>query len=260
MAGVFELFRLDDRVAIVTGGAGRLGFQMGSALNEAGAHVVLASRNTARCKEKAAQLAGPACIGLHVDITEKDTVQAMVADVLKHFGRIDILVNNAGGAVLASFETMSPEEFRKTIDLNQTGTFLCSQAVLDPMKRQGKGAIVNIASIYGVVGADQRIYEDSGLNSPINYAAAKGGVVNMTRYMASYLAPYKIRVNGIGPGGFFEVTDKNRGFAEHYFHRTMLGRQGSDTDLKGAILYLTSDASAYVTGHTLMVDGGWTAW
>lgn len=257
-----SLFDLTGRIAVITGGGGLLGFQMARALCEAGADVVLASRDEEKCRRAAERLAGLGgeAVAMAVDVTDPAACDLLAAKTVARFGRLDIWVNNAakaeGSGVL--LEAQTPEDWKTTVDACLNSVFYGAQAAAGPMRVQGRGVIVNIASIYGLVSPDPRIYGDSGLNSPPQYAAAKGGVVQLTRYLAVHLAPHGIRVNGIVPGGFLDGQDPD--FVANYCARAPLGRMGNETDLMGAIVYLTSDASAYVTGHNLIVDGGWTAW
>ncbi len=254
-------------MAIVTGGAGKLGSQMADALAEAGAHIVVASRNLDKCRAKAEALsaAHAEALPVAVDVTSQDSVRRMIDAVMERFGRIDILVNNAYSAQAKPFEQMSAEEFESASRGALTSTFLCSQAVAPAMRAQRSGAIVNIASIYGLVSPDHRIYGRSGLDNPCNYGPAKAGVIQFTRWLAAYLAPDGIRVNAITPGGFYnpqfhERLDYEDVFVANYRHKTPLGRMGNETDLKGAVVFLSSAASEYVTGQNLVVDGGWTIW
>lgn len=262
-----ELFGLKGQVAIVTGGAGKLGSPMCDVLAEAGAHVVVAARNFERCEAKAAVLSasGPEAMAVACDATSPAAVSAMVAKVLGRFGRIDVMVNNAYSGRAGSFEEMPLEDFEAAFRGAVSSTFLCSQAVLPAMRRQRRGAIVNIASIYGVVAPHQGIYGRSGLNSPCNYGPAKAAVIQFTRWLATYAAKDGIRVNAITPGGFYdpklgERPDYEEVFVPNYVAKTPLGRMGKPQDLKGAVLYLASAASEWVTGANLVVDGGWTAW
>ncbi|MFB3825823.1 MAG: SDR family oxidoreductase [Bryobacteraceae bacterium] len=263
MPHIRELFDLRERVAIVTGGAGKLGGQMCDALAEAGARVVVASRDLEKCRRKAESLPGGSAV--QVDVTGEASVRRMAEMVLAQSGRIDILVNNAYSGAAARFEQMSAAEFESAARGALTSTFLCSQAVAPAMRAAGRGAIVNIASIYGMVSPDHRIYGRSGIDNPCNYGPAKAGVIQFTRWLATYLAPDGVRVNAITPGGFYnpafhERPDYEDVFVANYRHKTPLGRMGGESDLKGAVVFLASDASRYVTGQNLVVDGGWTAW
>lgn len=256
---VMKMFDLSGRIAIVTGAAGQLGYQLSAALLEAGANVVLADR-VAIQKEKLKNLRniGPKTMVVKMDVTDKNSIENMVEKVISKFGKIDILVNNAGVAVFTPFEERSLSEFEKVLDVNLKGVFLCSQIVGKQMMKQRKGNIINIGSIYGVVSPDHRIYGKSGRNSSEVYGASKAGVIQITKYLATYLSRYNIRVNCISPGGIFNNQDP--AFVKRYSEKTPLGRMGNETDVKGAVVYLASDASAYVTGHNLVVDGGWTIW
>lgn len=269
MPTVWELFDLTGQVAIVTGAAGHLGSQIARGLAEAGAHIVVASRNEERCKDTARQLTlsfpkSPA-MGLQLDATISESWQKTVQEVNSAFGRIDILVNNAYSGALRRFEEMTLDEFESALRGAVSSVFLGSQAVAPAMKARRKGVIINISSIYGMVSPDHRIYGRTGFNNPCNYGAAKAGIVQLTRWLATYLAPDGIRVNSISPGGFYnealrEVPDYENVFVKNYCQKTPLGRMGSETDLKGAAVFLASSASEYITGHNLVVDGGWTAW
>ena len=267
MSDIWGLFKLEGAVAIVTGGAGKLGSQMADALAEAGGHVVVASRDLDKCRAKAEALSAEhaQALPVAVDVTDAESVRRMIDAVMERFGRIDILVNNAYSAKAKPFEQMSAEEFESASSGALTSTFLCSQATAPVMRKQGSGAIINIASIYGMVSPDHRIYGRSGLDNPCNYGPAKAGVLQFTRWLAAYLAPDGVRVNAITPGGFYnplfhERLDYEDVFVANYRRKTPLGRMGNETDLKGAVVFLASAASEYVTGQNLVVDGGWTIW
>lgn len=264
---VFELLDLDGQVAIVTGGPGQLGSQMCDALAELGAHVVVVSRTKAECEKKARELTEKHQEALPVpaDVTDEAAVDEMVETVLDHFGQIDIVVNNAYSGAAASFEEMTADEFRSAFDGAALSTFLCSRAAIETMRDRGTGSIINISSIYGLVAPDHRIYGDSGLDNPCNYGPAKAGVVQLTRWMAAKFGSDGIRVNCVTPGGFYnedheDKPDYEEVFVENYRYRTPLGRMGDETDLKGAVALLASDAGKWVTGENLVVDGGWTVW
>lgn len=259
---VQELFDLRGKTALVTGGAGRLGAQMVAALAEAGANVLIGGRRREACEDLAGRIRslGVKSLGIEMDVTSPADIERAVVSAVEGFGSLDILVNNAGGSRRALLDEATLEDWRAVIDLNLTGPFLCSQAAARVMISQRRGKIINIASIYGVVGVDQRLYEQSPQMVPgsVPYTASKGGLVNLTRDMAVYLAPHGIQVNAISPGGFRARQDPE--FLKRYCERTPAGRMGGADDLKGAIVFLASAASDYVTGHNLMVDGGWTAW
>lgn len=272
---VQELFDLTGRVAIVTGGAGLLGRQFSQALVEAGAGVVVASRTLETCRAWAEELTTYArglavwrdrpshtvALPLALDVTQPASAHAVVDATLQHFGRLDILVNNAySRGVPAPPEELAPESWQTWIDAGLSGLFYCAQAAAKPMLAQGSGSIVNIASMYGVVGVDVRIYPPGmPVNASAAYGAIKGGVINLTRTLAVVWAAQGVRVNCISPGGFPGATI-NRAFADNFTDKVPLQRMGNSNDLKGAVVFLASDAGAYVIGHNLLVDGGWTAW
>ncbi|MFN2469793.1 MAG: SDR family oxidoreductase [Gaiellaceae bacterium] len=255
---VRELFDLSGRVAIVTGGGKGIGLQMAGALAELGADLVLCARKPERCEAAAAELSeahGVRALGLRCDVADQAEVQALVARTRAELGRIDVLVNNAGTVWGASPEDIPLEGWQKVVDVNLTGVFLCSQAAGRLMLEQGSGAIVNIASVAGLHGGDPDFM------NALPYNATKGGVIAFTRDLAWKWGRRGIRVNAIAPGWFPSdmssfVLDRH---GEELTKRIPLGRFGGPQDLKGAVAFLASDASAYVTGHTLVVDGGQSA-
>lgn len=272
-----DKFDLAGRVAIITGGAGLLGRQHARAIAGAGGHVVLADvlGDDGRRAADAIQAAcGTEAIAVEVDVTSKAGVEAMAQTVLERFGRIDILINNAAMTVkgggqsrdyFARFEDYPLDLWEAALRVNLTGTFLCCQAIGRRMAAQGRGVILNIASDVGTISPDHRIYDGvtsphTGLpfNTPASYATAKAGVINLTRYLATYWAPQGIRVNALSPGGVFADHDPN--FVRNLTDRIPLGRMAGVDDYQGAILFLVSDASSYMTGANLVVDGGRTAW
>jgi NAD(P)-dependent dehydrogenase (short-subunit alcohol dehydrogenase family) len=265
---VQELFDISGRVAVITGGARNLGFDMALALAEAGADVAITSRVLEDARASAACIAqrtGRKASALFCDVCREDLVASMVDAVLDNFGRIDILVNNAGNVVStqenAPLEKRPIEEWQHTIDVNLLGVFLCSKHVsAKAMIPARSGVIINIASTAGMVGKDRRIYRGTPMGgATIDYHAAKGGVINMTRDMAVYLADYNIRVNSISPGGFWRGHSDV--FTSQYSEGVPMRRMGQDgKEMKGAVVFLASEASSYVTGINLPVDGGLTAW
>jgi gluconate 5-dehydrogenase len=253
-----ELFDLRGRVAIVTGGSIGLGRQMAEALADLGATVVLCARKKERCEEAARELGarGVRAAAHACDVSDAEQVRALVDAVMEEFGRIDVLVNNAGIAWGSPVEQMRLEDWRKVLDTNLTGTFLCSQAVGRVMIGQERGSVVNIASVSGLGGAPPDLLLAAG------YHASKGGVIAFTKDLACEWAGYGIRVNAIAPGWFpthmsKPVLSRSR---ERMLAGIPLGRFGGEDDLKGAVAFLASDASAYVTGHVLVVDGGQSSW
>ena len=253
-----KLFDLSGKTAIVTGGGKGIGRQMAQGLAEAGANVVLCARQADRCEQAAAELAeqfGVKALGLGCDVRDTEQVQAVVARTVTDFGAVDVLVNNAGVVWGATPEDMPLEGWQKVVDVNLTGVFLFSQAAGRVMIGGDGGAIVNIASVAGLHGAPPEIV------NTIVYHATKGGVIAFTRDLAWKWAPHGIRVNAIAPGWF--PSDMANFVLEHageeLMRRVPLRRFGGSEDLKGPVVFLASDASAYVTGHTLVVDGGQSA-
>jgi len=254
---VKQLFDLTGRVAVVSGGSMGLGRQMAEGLAEMGANLVLCARKKERCEEAAESLRslGVQVLALGCDVKDKAAIQRVVDATLAQFGRIDILINNAGVSWGAPVEEMTLEQWDKVLSTNLTGTFLFCQAVGKAMAAQRSGKIINIASVAGLGGAS------AGLQA-IGYHASKGGVIAFTKDLACKWAPHNIQVNAIAPGWF--PTHMSEWIIEHrkdsLLDKIPLGRFGGDHDLKGAAVFLASDASSYVTGHVLVVDGGQTAW
>jgi NAD(P)-dependent dehydrogenase (short-subunit alcohol dehydrogenase family) len=266
-------FDLSGKAAFVTGGAGLLGTEFCRALSEAGARVTVADIDEKAAQAAAASISGDGGLVLAqgMDVTQADSVRQGVEKALERFGRLDILVNSA--ALDPKFDPAHAEEqgnafeeyplelWNQALAVNLTGMFLCAQACVKPMLERGEGVIINICSTYGLVGPDQRIYQKAGQPprfKPVYYSTTKAGVLGLTRYLASYYAGKGIRVNALSPGGVF--NDHDDSFVEAYSARTILGRMARRDELNGAILFLASDASSYMTGANLVVDGGWTAW
>jgi NAD(P)-dependent dehydrogenase (short-subunit alcohol dehydrogenase family) len=252
-----SLFDLAGRVAIVTGGSIGLGRQTAEGLAEMGANVVLCARKKERCLEAANELArlGVKTLALGCDVRDSAAIQEVIAATLENLGRIDILINNAGVSWGTPVEEMTLDQWNKVMETNLTGTFLFSQAVGKVLCRQGHGKIINMASVAGLGGASSEL-------QAIAYHASKGGVIAFTKDLACKWAQHNVQVNAIAPGWF--PTHMSNWVLEH--HKESLLRKipqhrfGGEDDLKGAAIFLASDASAYVTGHVLVVDGGQTAW
>lgn len=258
------LFDLKGKVAIVTGGHSYLGFDMASILAENGANIILASRNLERIQKAAETISSDYNVETHCivfDQTDSTSCSKMAEEAYRWKGHIDILINNAGGGSGISecdFLQRKPEDLEKVIKSNLIGSLLCTQAVAKYMVDQKKGKVINIGSIAGIVGRDREIYKrNNKMQQPIDYAAAKAGVIGATRDLAAYFAPYNIQVNSISPGGFYKAEPE--GFVKDYSALTPARRMGTmGIDIKGAALYLASSASDYVTGHNLVVDGGFS--
>ncbi|MBV9322225.1 MAG: SDR family oxidoreductase [Chloroflexi bacterium] len=307
-----DLFRLDGRVALVTGGAGLLGRGYCEALVQAGAHVVIGDVDAERAHRLAAELnatsadtqAAPTsapgapvtqtpardgglgqapaparALGVGLDVTDPASVAQTVGAASRAFGRLDILVNNAALTVRGGSERLEPADYfapfedykldvwEQALRTNLTGMLLCAQAAGRQMLAQepSGGVLVNISSTYGVVGPDQRLYEgvrspyaQTGFNTPVSYAVTKTAVLGLTRYLATYWGSKHIRVNALTPHGVFDNHDE--AFVRNFVYRSPLGRMARNDEYRGALLFLVSDASSYMTGANLIVDGGWTAW
>ena len=271
-----EKFDLTGRVAIVTGGVGLLGAEFCKTLAEAGAAVAVVDLNASASQAVADTLtkSGYKAQAFAVDITQPDSVNAMVENVLSAFGRIDILVNSAAldpkfdpdavkkGITPGAFEDYPLEQWNAALNVNLTGMFLITQACVKPMLAQGKkGSIINICSTYGLNGPDQRIYIKDGERvafKPVYYTVTKAGVMGFTKYLAAYYAGTDIRVNALTPGGVFNNHEDY--FVKNYSVKTIIGRMAKKDEMNGALLFLASDASSYMTGNNVVVDGGWTAW
>ena len=250
-------FAIKGQTAIVTGASSGLGVTFAETLAERGVNLVISARRYERLVKVVGDLSGRfnvKVIPVKTDVTKEKQVINMVKTAVEKFGSLEILVNNAGVATLSPSVDMSLEEWKKVIDVNLTGVFLCARTAAREMIKKKYGKIVNIASIYGAVG-------DIFPAAP--YYASKGAVINLTRALAIEWAPYKVNVNAIAPGFFpSEMTApifKDEKAMKHILSRTPLGRTGEPTDLKAALLYLASPASNYVTGQTIFADGGWTA-
>jgi NAD(P)-dependent dehydrogenase (short-subunit alcohol dehydrogenase family) len=249
-----NLFDLGGKVAIVTGGGSGIGRQMATGLAEAGAELVLCARKVERCEEAAAAMPTRA-LALQCDVSDEESVSAMVTRVVHEFGRVDILVNNAGTVWGASPEDMPLKGWQKVVDVNLTGVFLCAQSAGRTMIGKGNGGkIINIASVAGLHGAPAEVV------NTLPYHATKGGVIALTRDLAWKWARHGINVNAIAPGWFpSDMANFVIGSNPQLAERIPLGRFGGPEDLKGAVVFLASRASDYVTGHTLVVDGGQSA-
>jgi NAD(P)-dependent dehydrogenase (short-subunit alcohol dehydrogenase family) len=275
MTNISQKFDLTGKSAIVTGGTGLLGSEFCRTLCEAGAGVIVADLDG----DKAARLAqtltadGFSARGVAVDVTRPDSVEGMVAQAVDAFGRLDVLVNSAAmdpkfdqehasQQSANAFETFPLEAWNQALNVNLTGAFLCCQAAARAMLKQGSGALINICSTYGLVGPDQRIYQRPGQEfqsyKPVYYTVTKSGILGLTKYLATYYAGKGIRANALTPGGVYNNHDET--FTRNYSARTVIGRMAHKDEMNGALLFLASDASSYMTGSNLVVDGGWTAW
>ena len=265
---------LKDRVALVTGSTGLLGKQHCWALAQAGASIVATDLDQSGCSSLVGDLSREfqtQAIAVSADITRREDLLSLRERIITTFGKLDVLVNNAAlndkvegraPAEPVPFEEFPLETWKRAVEVNLTGTFLCCQVFGEVMAKNRRGSIINIASTYGMVGPDQRIYRDelghqTLFKSPA-YSASKAAIIGLTKYLATYWGPRGVRVNALSPGGVRTTQDEL--FITNYSERTPLGRMAAPEDYRGAIVYLASDASSYVTGTNLVVDGGWTAW
>jgi 2-deoxy-D-gluconate 3-dehydrogenase len=273
---ILDKFNLDGQVAVVTGGAGLLGAEFCRTLAEAGAAVVVADLNEDAADKVALELteSGYVAAGFGLDVTRIESARELASVTVSKFSRLDILVNSAAldpkfdpdaaakGIAPGAFEDYPLEQWNAALNVNLTGIFLVTQACVQPMLEQGKkGSIINICSTYGLNGPDQRIYIKEGKRvayKPVYYTTTKAGVMGFTKYLAAYYADTEIRVNALTPGGVFNNHEEY--FVENYSAKTIMGRMADKEEMNGALLFLASDASSYMTGNNVVVDGGWTAW
>ena len=268
-------FSLAGKVSVVTGALGLLGTHHCRALAAAGAHIVVADLDGAACASRAVGLTrdfGVDALGFALDVTSKESVCGLLEVIREQWGRVEVLVNNAAvnekvedpgpGGASSPFESYPLELWEKAFAVNVTGTFLCCQVLGAEMARAGRGSIVNVASTYALVAPDQRLYRrpdgTQDFFKSAAYPATKGAVLSLTRFLAAYWGEAGVRVNALCPGGVRNGQDEE--FVKRYGERTPLGRMASPTDYEGALVFLASEASAYMTGASLVVDGGWTAW
>ncbi|MEY3386444.1 MAG: hypothetical protein RIR53_1255 [Bacteroidota bacterium] len=266
-----DMFSLSGRVAIVTGAGGLLGREHCVALADAGATVYACDINANAAWAVASEI-GSHHVGVALDVTDSESIVELRQRILSDTGRIDVLINNAAmndmveaplstGAVSA-FENYPLDLFRRVLDVNVTGVFLTSQIIGSHMASVGRGSIINVASTYGVVAPDQRLYRRSDGTQTFfksaAYPASKGAVVMLTKFLATYWARQGVRANALSPGGVANGQDEH--FQHLYAERTPMGRMAAPSDYRSALVFLASDASAYMTGQNLIVDGGWTAW
>jgi len=268
---ISKLFDLTSKTIILTGSAGRLGKNFAHIISDAGANVILVDINDTENKklEKTIiQKYKTKPLACNFNISKKEDVSKLKEQIIKKYGKIDGLVNNAFFSPRSDvkrsamkFEEYPSDLWHDVISINLTGVFLCCQEIGKIMvKQKTGGSIVNISSIYGINGADQRIYGKSQLNSPPSYAVTKGGIVNFTKYLAAYWNRKNIRVNTMTLGGVLDKSYMDKKFIKNYSYKTMLGRMANNDEYNGALLFLLSNASSYMTGANLVLDGGWSAW
>lgn len=275
MVTIEQIFNVKGKIIVILGGCGKMGQQFALTLSYAGAHVVIADLYKDRCFDIASKLryeSGNQVWAYQCDVTNSEDIKNLFKFVFEKFSRIDSLIYNVMAKpddYYKPFHAYPLQTWKDVINGNLTGAFECCQVVSDYMKEQRSGSIILTSSIYGVVGPDQRIYKDStasnniyndedGLSCPVSYSASKAGLIGMAKYLATLLGEYNIRINVLTPGGVFDGQEES--FHTNYVNRTPLNRMAVWSDFNGAILFLTSDASRYMTGTNLVIDGGWTAW
>jgi gluconate 5-dehydrogenase len=260
-----SLFNLKGKVAVVTGGAGWLGSAISEALSELDAFVVVASRNPRKAEELVTRLNGDAdevrARHIQFDTTQEDSIKRCFAEVVSAHVRVDVLVNNSYSGRVGSLLDTTPQKWQGNMDTGLAGPFMCLREVVPIMKAGGGGSVINIASMYGMISPDQRIYANTLFQNSPAYAVAKAGLIQLTRYAACELAKDNIRVNAISPGPFpSPETQRDVKFVKSLSAKNPMGRIGKPSELKGAVAFLASNASSFVTGQNIAVDGGWTAW
>ncbi len=244
------MFSLKDKVIIVTGGSGLLGGKIIEVLRGQGAKAIAADINVPDNDE----------LKVKVDITSEQSVRDVLSAVVAKHGKIDGWINNAYPRTSDwgnKFEEIKVDSWRQNVDMHLNGYFLCCQIVLEQMKKQRSGSLINMSSIYGLVGPDFNVYNGTTMTMPAAYAAIKGGLNNLTRYLAAYYGPYQVRVNAVSPGGIFD--NQPQPFVDNYNNKVPMRRMGNPMDIAAAVCFLLTDESSYITGHNLVVDGGWTA-
>ena len=274
---VLSKYRIDGQISVITGGAGFLGVKHAEAIIEAGGIPVLADIDGELAEKRATELSEKyqsEVIGHHTDITERDSVKALCEKLLTKFGTVDILINNAANdpkvkqepyeKPWSRFETLSEDIWDKDLAVGLKGAFLCSQIFGSEMAKRGKGVILNISSDLGVIAPDQRIYKKAGIPDdmqpvkPVTYSVVKHGLIGLTKYIASYWADKGVRVNALCPGGVYNKQPQD--FVQKLTNLIPMGRMANIDEYKAAVLFLISDASSYMTGATLIIDGGRTCW
>jgi NAD(P)-dependent dehydrogenase (short-subunit alcohol dehydrogenase family) len=269
------IFDLSGRVGLITGGGGKMGQQFSAVLAKAGAEVVISDANGENCRAAGSfyeKQLGKKSVVLECDVSDETSVKDLFTEIKRRYGRLDFFISNVMGkpeGYYRPFEEYDVSTWNRIHDINVTGTFLCCREASPLLEKSGNGSIVITASIYGMVAPDFRIYDgcapvknlygdDDPLTTPGAYASSKGGLIALARYLSVLLAPKKIRVNVLTPGGVYDGQEPT--FHDAYVQRTPLGRMATWSDYNGSILFLVSDASRYMTGANLVVDGGWTCW
>ena len=263
---ITELSRMDGRVSLVVGGAGHIGSVAASGLAELGSNLAIVDINENRVRSISDEIRkthGVEVLELVADLESEDDVRSIAPNVIQHYGRLDVLVHLAAivnpelGGWTTRFEDQSVTQWRRGIEINLTSAFLLAQGCVESLRRSPNGSMIFFGSTYGIVGPDWSIYEGTDMGNAAGYAASKGGIIQLTRWLATTLAP-DVRVNTLSPGGVYR--DHLEVFRNAYANKTPLKRMATEEDYKAGVAFLASDMSRYVTGHNLVIDGGWTAW
>jgi len=260
-----QLLSLKGKTAVVTGGAGYLGTAISETLAELGANLVIASRDLTKCEKKCEEIVRSVggtvrAVALELDVLKKDSATKFFAQVHEHFEAIDILVNNAWSGKKNSWESITDEDWEYDVDMSLNSVFRLTKAAFPDLKTT-RGVILNIGSLYSHLGPDYRMYDGKEFANPPSYGAAKAGVIQFTKYLASFLSPYGIRVNSLSPGAFpHPPTQQHAEFMQRLSSKNPMNRIGQPDDLKGAVALLCSNAGSYITGQDICVDGGWGVW
>lgn len=263
---ITELSRMDGRVSLVIGGAGHIGSVAASGLAELGSNLAIVDINENRVRSISDEIRkthGVEVLEVVADLESEDDVRSIAPTVIQHYGRLDVLVHLAAivnpelGGWTTRFEDQSVTQWRRGIEINLTSAFLLAQGCVESLRRSPNGSMIFFGSTYGIVGPDWSIYEGTDMGNAAGYAASKGGIIQLTRWLATTLAP-DVRVNTLSPGGVYR--DHLEVFRNAYANKTPLKRMATEEDYKAGVAFLASDMSRYVTGHNLVIDGGWTAW
>ena len=260
-----NIFNLNGKVALITGGAGLLAVEFAIVLSEYGAKVILADLDIDECNSKVKGLHNKDIYPVKLDVTSKEEWDKVACDIYEKHGSLDILVNSAAytnktknSSFSNTFENTTLESWNQMLNVNLTGSFLGCQSVSKYMKKNQKGSIINISSLYGVVSPNHKMYPGTGIVQPVAYTVSKHGIMGLTKYAATWLAEAGVRVNSITPGGIFD--NHSELFLDRFGQLSPSGRMTKKEELDGALIYLASDASSSVVGQNIVVDGGWTVW